>query len=115
MGMKIQKREAGDVVILDLKGQITLGAGDEKLKATIDEIIAAGKKQILLNVKKVSFMDSSGVGELVGCFTTVKREGGVLKLVHLSDKVQDILQITQLISVFEIYEDEAVAVKSFAG
>ncbi len=115
MGMKIQKREVGDVVILDLKGQITLGAGDEQLKATIDELIAAGKKHLLLNVKKVGFMDSSGVGELVGCFTTVKREGGVLKLVHLSDKVHDILQITQLISVFEIYDDEGIAVKSFGG
>jgi len=113
MGMKIQRREAKGVVILDITGQITLGEGDEELKDAIDKLVADGQKKILLNMKKVKFMDSSGVGELVGCYTTLSRAGGKLKLVHLNEKVHDILQITQLISVFETFDDEAKAVASF--
>lgn len=113
MGMKIQRREANGVVILDLTGQITLGEGDEELKDAIDKLVADGQKKILLNMKKVKFMDSSGVGELVGCYTTLSRASGKLKLVHLNEKVHDILQITQLISVFETFDDEAKALASF--
>ena len=113
MGMKIQRREAGGAVILDIQGQITLGEGDEELKDAIDKLVADGQKRILLNLKKVSFMDSSGVGELVGCYTTVKRGGGKLKLLNLNEKVHDILQITQLISVFETFDNEAKALASY--
>ena len=112
-GMKIQRREAKGVVILDITGQITLGEGDEELKDAIDKLVTDGQKKILLNMKKVKFMDSSGVGELVGCYTTLSRAGGKLKLLHLNEKVHDILQITQLISVFESFDDENKAVASF--
>ena len=111
--MKITEREAEGITILDIQGQITLGDGDEELKKHIDEAVAAGKTKILLNMKKVKFMDSSGVGELVGCYTSVSRAGGKLKLVNLNEKVHDILQITQLISVFETFDDEGSAFKSY--
>lgn len=113
MGIKIEKREVSGVAILDLHGKVTLGDGDEELKDKIDGLVKAGSNKILLNMKKVSFMDSSGVGELVSCYTTVSRSGGKLKLFNLNDKVHDLLQITQLISVFETFDDEAKAIGSF--
>lgn len=113
MGMKITSRESSGITIMDLSGQLTLGEGDEKLRDAVEKALAAGNKKLLLNMKKVGFMDSSGVGELVGCYTTVSRAGGKLKLYSLNDKVHDLLQITQLISVFETFDDEGSAVKSF--
>lgn len=113
MGIKIKSREANGIAILDLQGVITLGEGDEELKEAIDKSLSEGQKNIILNMKKVSFMDSSGVGELVGCYTSVSRAGGHLKLFNLNDKVHDLLQITQLISVFETFDSEKEALDSF--
>lgn len=113
MGTKITPRESSGVTVMDIQGQLTLGEGDEKLRDAIESCLADGKKKILLNMKKVNFMDSSGVGELVGCYTTVSRAGGKLKLYNLNDKVHDLLQITQLITVFETFDDEPSALKSY--
>lgn len=111
--MKINVRQREGVTILDLKGKITIGVGDVALRNAVHEALGAGAKNILINLAGVSTMDSSGVGELVSTFTTVTNRGGKLKLVNLPSKVADILQITQLITVFEVFDDEDEAVSSF--
>jgi anti-anti-sigma factor len=111
--MKITVRQSGDVTILDLKGKITIGIGDVALRDSIAQQMQEGKRNLLLNTADVSTIDSSGVGELVAAYTTVTNRDGRLKLLKLPPKLQDILQITQLITVFEVFEDEATAVKSF--
>jgi anti-sigma B factor antagonist len=112
--MKTSIRTSGDVAILDLKGKITIGEGDVALRENIEKLLEDGKKQIILNLAKVNYMDSSGVGELVGTFTTVNNRGGKMKLLNLTEKIQDLLQITQLLTVFECFSDEAEAVASFS-
>jgi anti-sigma B factor antagonist len=111
--MKSKVRDVGDVRVLDLEGKITIGAGDIELRQNIDDSVAAGRKNILLNLKGVSHIDSSGIGEMVGCFTTVARKGGKMKLLNLTQKINDILQVTQLITVFDVYDNETEALKSF--
>ena len=111
--MKITVRQSGEVTILDLKGKITIGIGDVALRDSIGQQMQEGRKNLLLNTADVSTIDSSGVGELVAAYTTVTNRDGKLKLLKLPPKLQDILQITQLITVFEVFEDEESAVKSF--
>jgi anti-sigma B factor antagonist len=111
--MKSKVRDVGDVRVLDLEGKITIGAGDIELRQNIEDSVAAGRKNILLNLKGVSHIDSSGIGEMVGCFTTVARKGGRMKLLNLTQKINDILQVTQLITVFDVYDNEADALNSF--
>jgi len=112
--MKSQLRDRGDVRIVELSGKITIGSGDVKIRELIDESLAAGKKNIVLDLAGVSTIDSSGIGEMVACYTTVTKRGGHLKLLRLSPKINDILQVTQLITVFEVFDDEAEAVRSFS-
>ena len=111
--MTITTREVGHVTIVDINGRITLGDETEQLRTTIRKLIAAGQKKIVLNLANVDFIDSSGVGELVSSFTTVRNAGGDLKLLNLSKKVHDVLNVTKLYTVFDVKDDEFSAVKSF--
>jgi anti-sigma B factor antagonist len=111
--MTITTREVSHVTILDLSGRITLGDETGLLRDTIRELIAAGKKKIVLNLAHIDYIDSSGVGELVSSFTAVRNAGGDLKLLSLTKKVHDVLHVTKLYTVFDIKEDEFTAVKSF--
>jgi anti-sigma B factor antagonist len=104
----------GDVTVVDVAGRITLGEGSSALRETLKEIVGKGQKNILLNLGEVSYIDSSGIGELVSGFTTVTNAGGKLKLLNLNKRVKDLLQITKLYTVFDVHEDEAHAVRSFA-
>ena len=112
--MKTNVREVRGVEILDLKGKITIGSGDVQLRETINKLVDDGKKNILINMKDVTTIDSSGIGELVGCYTSVTNKGGKLKLLHLPPKISDVLTVTQLITVFDVYESESEAISSFA-
>jgi anti-sigma B factor antagonist len=112
--MKVATRQVDGVTILDLSGRITLGEGSVTLRDTVQDLLAKGSKHILLNMADISYIDSSGIGELVSAFTSVKNAGGELKLLKLTKKVHDLLQITKLYTVFDIKEDEATAVASFA-
>lgn len=105
--------EAGDVIVLHLSGPVTLGQGTRKFRDLIDATLKSGKKKILLNMSEVYNMDSSGLGELVAAHTTVTREGGILKLVKLTRRVHDAVQLTKIYRLFEVYEDEDTAVGSF--
>lgn len=111
--MTITTREVSHVTIVDINGRITLGDEIGQLRDTVHQLIADGKKKVILNLAKVDYIDSSGVGELVGCFTTVRNAGGELKLMNLSKKVHDVLNVTKLYTVFDIKDDEFTAVKSF--
>ncbi|HLE83232.1 MAG TPA: STAS domain-containing protein [Thermoanaerobaculia bacterium] len=111
--MRVNVRQREGVTILDLKGKITIGVGDVALREAIHQALAAGANKILVNLEDVSTIDSSGVGELVSAYTTVTNRGGRLRLLNLPPKVADILQITQLITVFDVYEDEEEAIRSF--
>jgi anti-sigma B factor antagonist len=111
--MKVNVRQREGVTILDLQGKITIGVGDVALREAIHEALDAGATKILVNMADVSTIDSSGVGELVSAYTTATNRGGRLKLINLPSKVADILQITQLITVFEVFDDEDEAVASF--
>jgi anti-sigma B factor antagonist len=114
MSLKINVRESGNVVILDLNGRITIGEEAATLRDTIKEHIDAGQKNILLNLADVSYIDSTGLGQFVGSFATVTSKGGHLKLLNLQKKVQDLMQITKLITVFESFSNEPAALRSFA-
>lgn len=111
--MKTSSRNVNGVEIIKLEGKITIGAGDTQLRDVISNTVKEGKNQILLDMREVTTIDSSGIGELVGAYTTVTNRGGKLKLLRLPPKVSDLLQVTQLITVFEVYEDEKDAVNSF--
>ncbi|MFA6955389.1 MAG: STAS domain-containing protein [Thermoanaerobaculia bacterium] len=111
--MKTTSRNVDGIEILSLQGKITIGSGDVQLRDLIAQCMSDGKNNILLDMSGVSTIDSSGIGELVGSFTTVTNRGGRLKLLHLPGKVTDLLQVTQLITVFEVHDDEAKAVASF--
>jgi anti-sigma B factor antagonist len=113
VSMKVSTRMVDHVAILDLSGRITLGEGSVQLRDAIRDLIAQGQKNILLNLGEVNYIDSSGIGELVSAFTTVKNQGGQLKLLNLTKKVHDLLQITKLYTVFDVRDDEAHAVESF--
>ncbi len=114
MSMKIKTRQVDGITIMDCSGRITLGEGSVTLRDSVRDLLAKGSKQILLNLGDVSYIDSSGIGELVSAFTTVRNQGGDLKLLNLTKKVHDLLQITKLYTVFDVKDDEASAVASFA-
>ena len=114
MSLKITQRTSGNVSILDLSGKITIGEGSVQLREAIRTLLDGNSKYILLNLGDVSYVDSSGIGELVSGFTTVTNAGGMLKLLNLGKRVQDLLQITKLYTVFETFDDEAAAIRSFA-
>ncbi len=115
MSMTIKTRQVDGVTILDLSGRIVLGEGSVQLRDTIKELVSKGQKHILLNLGDVNYIDSSGLGELVSAFTTVRNAGGELKLLSLTKKVHDLLQITKLYTVFDIKDDEASAVSAFSA
>ncbi len=111
--LEISERKKGDIVILDLKGKITIGEGDRKLRNWIESLLERGERKIILNMARVSYMDSSGTGEVVSLLMTVKKRDGELKLLNLSQKIKDIFQIAQLLSIFDYYTDEDEALKAF--
>jgi anti-sigma B factor antagonist len=112
--MQIEERVVNDVTILDLKGKITLGEGDEALREKINQLISQNKKRILLNLAEVPYIDSAGLGEVVRTYTTVSRQGGQLKLVNLTKRIVDLLTITKLLTVFEAFDSEPEALKSYS-
>jgi anti-sigma B factor antagonist len=111
--MKASTRQIDGVMVVDLSGRITLGEGSVILRDTVRDLIGKGEKKILLNLGDVTYIDSSGIGELVSAFTTVRNQGGELKLLKLTKKVHDLLQITKLYTVFDVKDDEAQAISSF--
>ena len=115
MSMKFRTRQVDGVTVLDLSGKITLGDGSVTLREAVRDVLAKGQNKILLNLADVTYIDSSGIGELVSAFTTVKNSGGELKLLYLTKKVKDLLQITKLYTVFDVKDDEAAAVSSFSA
>ena len=114
MTLKANNRQVDGVTIVDLSGRITLGEGSIVLRDTVRDLVGKGRKNILLNLADVTYIDSSGIGELVSAFTSVRKEQGELKLLKLTKKVHDLLQITKLYTVFDIKDDEADAIQSFA-
>jgi len=115
MALEYFEWEVGDVLVLHLQGPITLGDGTRTLRALIHQQLEAGKKNILLNLAEVYYMDSSGLGELVAAYTTTRRQGGTLKLMKLSPRVRDLVQLTKVYQVFEVFNDEDSAVRSFGA
>ncbi|MBO0799355.1 MAG: STAS domain-containing protein [Blastocatellia bacterium] len=113
MQLEIKERTVGEVVILELSGKITIGEGSVQLREAVSRLLEAGRNRIILNLAAVSYVDSSGIGELVSRYTTTKNTGGRLKLLNLPKKIKDLLMITKLLTVFEIYEDEQAALDSF--
>ncbi len=114
MSVKLNTRQVGDVSVVDVAGRITLGEGSSTLRDSLRDMVAKNHKKILLNLGDVSYIDSSGIGELVSGFTTVTNQGGQLKLLNLTKRVKDLLQITKLYTVFDVHDDEAAAIRSFA-
>ncbi len=114
MSIKVSTRQVDGITILDLSGRITLGEGSVTIRDAIRDLLNKGAKHILLNLGDVSYMDSSGLGELVSAYTSVKNAGGELKLLNLTKKVHDLLQITKLYTVFDVKDDEASAVASYS-
>jgi anti-sigma B factor antagonist len=112
--MKVSSRQVDGVTILDLSGRITLGEGSVQLRDAVRELLAKGQKHILLNLGDVNYIDSSGIGELVSAYTTARNQSGELKLLNLTKKVHDLLQITKLYTVFDVKDDEASAIASFS-
>jgi len=110
--LDLKERQAGDVTILDLSGEVRIGEGSVTLRDTIRNLADQGKKKLLLNLGGVKYIDSSGIGELIANYTTVSRQGGQLKLLNLTDKIQNLLVITKLLTVFDSYNNEAEALKS---
>ena len=114
MSVKLSTRQVGDVSVVDVAGRITLGEGSSALRETLRDMVSKNQKKILLNLGEVSYIDSSGIGELVSGFTTVTNSGGQLRLLNLNKRVKDLLQITKLYTVFDVHDDEAGAIRSFA-
>jgi anti-sigma B factor antagonist len=110
---KLSTRQVGDVTVVDVAGRITLGEGSSALRETLRDLVGKNHKKILLNLGDVTYIDSSGIGELVSGFTTVTNQGGQLKLLNLTKRVKDLLQITKLYTVFDVHDDEAAAIRSF--
>ena len=113
--MQITERVVGDVMMLDLKGKITLGEGDELLKDKVNSVVNQGHRKIVLNLADVPYLDSAGLGEVVRAYTTVSRQGGSLKLLNLTKRISDLLSITKLLTVFETFDLESEAVQSFSA
>lgn len=114
MSVQLTTRQVGDVTVIDAAGRITLGEGSSTFRDTLRDHVSRGQKKLLLNLGEVNYIDSSGIGELVSGFTTVTNQGGQLKLLKLTKRVKDLLQITKLYTVFEVFDDEAAAVRSFS-
>ncbi len=114
MSIKVSSRQANGITIVDLSGRITLGEGSSALREAVRDLVSKGQKRIVLNLGDVTYIDSSGIGELVSSYTTVSNQGGALKLLNLQKKVHDLLQITKLYTVFDVHTDEAAAVRSFS-
>jgi|SRR5579872_3725116 len=115
MSSQAKTRQVGNVAIVDLGGKITLGEGSGMVRAAIKALVDAGHKNILLNLKDVTYLDSAGLGELVGSYATISNKGGQVKLLHAQGKVKDLLAVTKLYTVFVTFDDEAEALRSFAG
>jgi anti-sigma B factor antagonist len=113
--MQIEERIVDDVTVLDLKGKMTLGEGDELLKDKINSLVSQGHSKIVLNLEAVPYIDSAGLGEIVRTYTSISRQGGKLKLLNVSKRIQDLLVITKLITIFDSYENEGEAVASFSA
>ncbi len=113
MALSIASREVDGVTVLDLNGRITLGEGSVQLRDAIRDLIGKGQKSILLNLSEVNYIDSSGLGELVSAYTTARNQSAALKLLGLTKKVNDLLQLTKLYTVFDIYDDEASGIASY--
>jgi anti-sigma B factor antagonist len=113
--MEIAERTVSEVTVLDLKGKMTLGEGDELLKDKINSLLSQGKKKLVLNLEGVPYIDSAGLGEIVRTYTTVSRQGGSLKLLNLTKRIEDLLSITKLLTVFETFDTEPEAIKSFSS
>ncbi|HEX8650492.1 MAG TPA: STAS domain-containing protein [Pyrinomonadaceae bacterium] len=111
--LDIRERQAGDVTVLDMNGKITIGEGSVALRSAIRRLLEEGKKKILLNLGGVGYMDSSGIGELVSSHTAITKEDGQLKLLNLTDKLESLLAITKLLTVFDVYENESEALNSY--
>lgn len=111
--LEVKERQAGDVTILDMNGSIRIGEGAIALRDEVRKLVGQGKKKVLLNLGGVGYMDSSGVGELIANYTTLSRDGGQLKLLNLTEKIQNLLVITKLLTVFDTYDNEAEALSSF--
>ncbi len=115
MNMVTSTRQVGDVSIVDVSGKIVLGEESAALRAVVADLLSKGHKKILLNLAEVNYIDSSGLGHLVSSFATVKKQGGELKLLNLTNKVDDVMQVTKLYTVFDVADNEAAALKSFAS
>ena len=113
MSVKLNTRQVGDVIVIDAIGRITLGEGSSVFRETIKDLVGKGNKKMVLNLGEVSYIDSSGIGELVSGFTSVSNAGGKLVLLKLTKRIQDLLQITKLYTVFEVFDDEAKALAAF--
>jgi len=113
MSIKASTRQLEDITIVDLSGQIKLGDGTQVLRDIVKDLLSKGEKKILLNLADVSYIDSSGIGTLVGAFTSVRNQGGEMKLLLLTKKVKDVLAITKLLTVFDVKDDEAAAIAAF--
>jgi len=113
--MQIEERSAGDVIVLDLKGKMTLGEGDELLRDKVNSLVLQGRLKIVLNLEDVPYVDSAGLGEIVRTYTTISRQGGQLKLLSLTKRITDLLSITKLLTVFETFDNEADAIRSFSS
>lgn len=113
MAMRVTARAVGPTFVIDMSGQITLGEGSALLRKTVRGLLADGHKHILLNLGEVDYIDSAGIGELVSSYTTTRNNGGELKLLNLSRRVRDVLQLTRLYTVFDVHTDEAAALRSF--
>jgi len=111
--LNIAERQAGDVTVLDMKGKMTIGEGSVALRTAVRRMLEEDKKKILLNLAGVGYIDSSGIGELVSSYTAIEKDGGQLKLLNLTEKLQDLLTITKLLTVFDVYESESEALNGF--
>jgi anti-sigma B factor antagonist len=114
MSVKLKTRQVGDVTVIDVSGRVTLGEGSSVIRESMRDLTAKGNKNLLLNLSEVSYMDSTGVGEVVAGFTSAANAGGTVKLLGLTKHVKDVLLVSKLYTVFEVFEDESLAVKSFA-
>jgi anti-sigma B factor antagonist len=112
--MKFSTRKSGDVTIIDVEGKILLGEGDIEIKRTVDGLLKQGKNKILLNLAKVPYLDSAGLGEIIRCFTTIRKSGGSFKLLSPNPRIIDLLTITNLLNVFDWFDEESTALRSFS-
>lgn len=113
--LKITERRNGDVAVLDLEGNIRIGEGSAEFRAALRGLVARDEKKVLLNLSGVTYVDSSGLGEMVAGYTSLQKSGGELKLVHLTNRINELMTITKLLTVFEVFENETAAVESFAA